>query len=106
MVSYCFRGGCTLVRITNFLFYRGKLLHWASTRIYHSRTRELYNSKKRVFNLWCSGNAFRDATHVTENLSLTLLNVVLEEHGILLTFLFAKGEPVPSFPQHIAIDFT
>lgn len=97
MVSYCFRGGCILARITNFLFYRGKLLHWASTRIYHSRTRELYNSKKRVFNLWCSGNAFRDATHVAENLSLTLLNVVLEEHGILLTFLFAKGEPVPSF---------
>lgn len=49
--------------------------------------------------------AFGDATHVAENLSLTLLNVVLEEHRILLTFLFSKGEPVPSSPQYIAIDF-
>lgn len=106
MVSYCFRGERILARVTNFLFYRGKLFHWASTCIYHSHTWELCDSKKRVFNLWCTGNAFGDATHVAENLSLTLLNVVLEEHRILLTFLFAKGKPVPSFAQHIAIDFT
>lgn len=105
MAFYCFCGRYILARIINFLFYRGKLLHWASTCIYHSRTRELYDSKKRVFNLWCTGNAFGNATHVAENLSLTLLNVVLEEHRILLTFLFSKGEPVPFSPQYIAIDF-